>query len=128
MDISDDMVDVLFIYDDLAVAALNELLHELVGRAIIFNGIDFRSRDHAVAHFCIREFQCILKDPHLVFNIFFILRVVDTLLENIVQVYFRESFLIGFIDILYSEYTEKSIREKGRELADGPQYNIKDVS
>lgn len=69
VDVADNVVDVLLVDEDLGVAALDKLLLQLVGRAVVGDGIDFRARHHAVADLEVGEVKGILEDLHLVIDL-----------------------------------------------------------
>ena len=128
MDIPFDMVNILFIDDDLGVPALNEHLLQLFQRTVLFDCIDLRTRHHTVAHLRVLEIQRILKDLHLIFNIIFILRILDRTLHKIVQVDLRERAVILFLIHLHPHHAQENTCKECGKATDRPQNDEKEIS
>lgn len=128
MDIADDVVDVIFKDNNLALTTLCELLAQLVQRAMVFDGNDFRSRHHTVAHLRIGEVKSILEDFHLFFYIFIATGIVDGRLYEIIQIDFRKGSIVFLLIHLDADHAQQATRKECGKAADGPQYDIEDIS
>ena len=78
VNISRNMIYILFIYNNFRITALDEFLLQFFERSIHFNCLNLRTGHHTVAYFSIGEIKGILKDLHLVINFIFIGSIIDT--------------------------------------------------
>ena len=72
MDVADDMVNILVVDHNLAMATLHENLLQLFYRGSILNGINLRAGNHTVADLGLRKLEGILEDLHLLADILII--------------------------------------------------------
>ena len=117
VDVADDVVDVLLVDEDLGVAALDKLLLQLVGRAVVGDGIDLRARHHAVADLEVGEVEGILEDLHLVVDLASLRRVVDGGLDEVVEVHLGKRAVVVALLHLDAQEAQEEAREQGGEAA-----------
>ena len=91
------------------------------------DGCYFGTGHDAVSYFYRAEVECVLEYLHLVLDVFIIGCFVDVALYEIVKVFPSESLLKLRLLHLLAHHPKQAFAERARELADGPQYNIKDV-
>ena len=84
VDITDDMIQIIPEYDDLADTAFYEAIHQFIDRCLVWNGYDFGSRHHAVADFHIREVKRILENLDIRIYLFLFILLIDAALDEIV--------------------------------------------
>ena len=77
MDVTDDVVDVFLIDDNLGLAALDEDVFQLVHAARFVNRTDFGARYHTIAHLDVGEVEGILEYLHFIGYFLFRTGIVD---------------------------------------------------
>ena len=124
MDITDDVVDVLVIDDDLAMAALDEGLLEFLDGGGVFDSIDLRTGHHTVAHLRLREVKGVLEDLDLLAYQVLITGIVDTGLHEIVEIDLRELPFFVLLRHADAYEPEESFGEEGCQAGDGIEDDI----
>ena len=122
------MVDVALVDDNLRVAALYELLHQFVDGAVVdVNGVHLSTRHHTVAHLAVGEVEGVLEYLHLLVNLLVAMCILDARLHEIVEVYLREAFVVGFRLHAYAHNAQQALRHKRREAAYRPQEDVEKI-
>ena len=128
VNISRNMVYILFIYNDFRITALYEFLLQFFERSIHFNSLNLSTGHHTVAYFSIGEIKGILEYLHLIINFIFIGSIIDTWLHKIIKVYLRKAFIRPLSIHLHTYQTQQALTQESTELADRPQYHIAQIS
>ena len=116
MDITDHIVDIAVIYDNLGYTGLYESTFQFVQRSSQVNRHHFRARNDTVTDFYIREIKRILKDFHFRVQFLFILSIVDATLYEVIQIDFSKSNVGRVLVHFHSEKTKKQTGYTGSEL------------
>ena len=124
MDVTDDVVDVVVIHNDLADAFLDEKVHQFVYRSIVFDGNDFGSGHDAVAHLDAGEIEGVLENLHFGVDLFFVGRILDTGLDEVVEVYLGKGLGTGILVDLGAGEAKQQARDARCNLADGVEHHI----
>ena len=120
------MVDILMVDHNLGMPALDKELLQLLNGAGILDGVDFRARNHAIAHLGLAELQRVLEDAHLLLNLVLTARIVDARLHQIVEIHLGEGTHIGRLAHLHAKDTQQPLSHEGGQLGDGEQQHIED--
>ena len=119
------MVYVTLIYHNLRVAALYELLLQLVDVAVVHvDSVYLSSRYHAVAHLGIGEVERVLENLDLIAHLITTWGTVDRRLQEIVEVHFSETLLRHFTVFPDAHQPQHDTREECGNLAYWPQDHI----
>ena len=88
MDVADDMVDVVLIYDNLRESALYKLVAEFIHCAVLhIHRLNLGAWHHAIPHLGVAEVEGVVEDLHLGGYLLVVLGVVDTALHEIVEIH-----------------------------------------
>ena len=124
VDVTDDVVDVFVIDDDLAVATLDEGLFELLDSGSVFNGINLRTGHHTVTNLRFGEVEGVLEDFHFLANLVFIFGIIDTGLHEVVEIDFRELAFFVLLGHTDAHQSEESFGEEGCQTGDGIEDDV----
>ena len=97
MDITYNVVDVIFIHNHLADTVFYELFLQFAQFRVNLYGDDFCTWNHAVSHFDVREIECVSEYLYFCIQTFFVLRLFDAALNEVVKVYFSKSLVGSFL-------------------------------
>ena len=104
MYISDDIVDALFVDDELGEAALDKGAHEFLGGGLLAHGLYLGAVDHAVAYAEVGEVEGILEDLDLGIYILGAVALLDARLDEVVEVHLGESLSRTLFVEFYAKY------------------------
>ena len=94
VDVAHDVVYVVAVHDNLRVAALDELLLQLLDTAVDAHGVNLSTGHHAIAHADIRELERVLENLHLIVNVLVVLGIVYAGVYQVVEVYLGKSLIV----------------------------------
>ena len=93
MDIADDMIYILLIYNDFRVTAFYEFLTQFLQRRILLYCLDFCTWNHTVTYFGIAEVERILKYLDFIINFIFIGSIINARLNQIVKIHLGKALI-----------------------------------
>ena len=96
VDVTYDIVNIFLIYNNFGVSALYEHLAQISECTVGRHRLNLCTWNHAVAHFSVRKVESILENLHFLVDFFIIFRLVDALLNEVIEVHLGE-FLIVFL-------------------------------
>ena len=108
MDISHDIIYIAFVHNNFRQSWLDKQIIEFFeGKRILhIDSHNLRAWYNAIAYLDIRKIECILKDFHLRIQFLFVFSILDTWLNEIIQIDFAKSFIWSFFIDSYSKYIE----------------------
>ena len=127
MDIADDMIYILLIYNDFRVTAFYEFLTQFLQRRILLYSLDFCTWNHTVTYFGIAEVERILKDLDFIIDFILIGSIINARLNQIIKIHLRKALIPRFYIHLHAHKTKQNPTQEGTELAYRPQNHIADI-
>ena len=124
MDIADDMIYILLIYNDFRVTAFYEFLTQFLQRRILLYCLDFCTWNHTVTYFGIAEVERILKYLDFIINFIFIGSIINARLNQIVKIHLGKALISRFSIHLHAHQAKQNLTQEGTKLAYRPQNHI----
>ena len=124
MNVALNVVNVFVVDHYLRMAGFHKLVLKFAQWCLVIHCLHFGTGNNAVAHLHTTEIERILENLDFVFNVLFILNVVNVALYQIVEVYLGENPFLGLTFHFHAKKSEDALAERTGKLAYGPQYNV----
>ena len=116
MDVTDHIVNITVIYDNLGDTRLNKTAFQFIQRSCEINRHHLSTGNNTIAYFNIREVKCVLEDFHFRIQFLLILGIINAALHKIIKIHLSESFVGRILVYLHAENAQEDARQTGRQL------------